>query len=126
MISGQNGVGASVAIFGMLGAYLGYTLMNWNALDNLYGPTAKYYNLFFMIFVIILNISVGFSNPIIDNYGHLGGLIYGFFLIWVITKPYQQDDGMCCKYSIWFWISVVMLVFLYVGLLLIFFLVKKL
>lgn len=73
----------------------------------------------------MLNISYGFSNPVIDNFGHIGGLIYGFFLIWVIEKPLEQGDGACCSYKIWWWISAVILAFLYIGCLVIFFTVKK-
>jgi rhomboid protease GluP len=132
MITDNPGVGASVAIYGMLGAYvklkliqIGFTAMNWNALDRIQGPMTKYFNLLFIIFIIMLNISLGFTNSLIDNYGHLGGLIYGFFLIFVIHKPIDGDsDGMCCRYTIWFWISTITLTFLYLGLLILFYTVR--
>ena len=90
--------------------------MNWNALDEVYGNVNKYTNLLFMSFMILLNLSVGFTNPIIDNWGHLGGLIFGFFLMWVIEKPQDVRDGCCCEYKYWFWISVATLSILYIGL----------
>ena len=46
-----------------------------------------------MTFIVIMNISYGFSNPIIDNYGYIGGLIFGFFFIFVILA-YLADDFM--------------------------------
>ena len=73
----------------------------------------------------MLNISFGFSNPVIDNYGHMGGLIYGFFLIFIFQSPNEPGDGMCCSTKIWFWISAVTLVFLYVGGLILFYTVKE-
>jgi hypothetical protein len=79
----------------------------------------------FLIFIIMLNISFGFTNPIIDNYGHLGGLIFGFFLMFVIQAPEDPNDGMCCNYRIWYWISFFTLLVLYAGFILLFFFVKK-
>lgn len=125
VVADASGVGASVAIFGMLGAYFGYMIINWKYLDRVLGPMNKFCNLIFMSFIVIMNISYGFSNPIIDNYGHIGGLIFGFFLIFVITKPVEENDGMCCGYKIWFYVSCVTLFILYVGGCLIFFLAKK-
>ena len=125
VVADASGVGASVAIFGMLGAYFGYMIINWKYLDRVLGPMNKFCNLIFMSFIVIMNISYGFSNPIIDNYGHIGGLIFGFFLIFVISKPVEENDGMCCGYKIWFYVSCVTLFILYVGGCLIFFLAKK-
>lgn len=125
LVSNSNGVGASVAIFGMLGAYLGFILMNWKALDRIQGPTNKFFNLIFMLMIILLNISIGFTNPMIDNYGHIGGLIYGFFLIFLIHSPYEPNDGMCCRYKIWFWISLSVLLILFVGGLVLFYTVRQ-
>ena len=89
--------------------------MNWNALDEIYGNVNKYTNLLFMCFMILLNLSYGFANPIIDNWGHLGGLIFGFFLMWVIEKPQDPSDGACCEYKNWYWTSVIILSILYIG-----------
>jgi membrane associated rhomboid family serine protease len=125
IVSSANGVGASVAIYGLLGAYITFFLMNWNALDRIYGHVNKYTNLLFMLFMILLNLSYGFSNPIIDNWGHLGGLIFGFFLMWIMEKPQDERDTMCCKYSIWYYISAITLTFLYIGGFLILFLVRQ-
>lgn len=98
--------------------------MNWNYLDRIMGMN-KYYNLLFILLIVMLNISFGFLNPRIDNWGHLGGLIFGFFLIFVIHKPEEAGDGMCCRYQIWFIISAATLSVLYIGGLLIFYLVRK-
>lgn len=97
--------------------------MNWNALDRTLG-TGKYLNLMFILFIVMLNISFGFSNPTIDNYGHLGGLIFGFFLIFVIHSPTEPGDGMCCDSKIWFYISAATLALFYIGGLIIFYTVR--
>ena len=125
LVSGASGVGASVAIFGMLGAYFGYMIVNWNYLDRTLGPMNKFCNLIFMIFIVVMNISYGFSNPIIDNYGHIGGLIYGFFLSFVIIEPEEESDGLGCKSKIWKYISFGVLAVLYVVFTVLFFTVIK-
>ena len=110
-----NGVGASVAIFGFISAFIGFTLMNWKALDELYkSPTAKFMSLLFLLFFVLINLLIGLTTSNVDNFGHLGGLIYGFFLIWLIQSPYKEDDGLCLNNKIWFWISIVMTALLYI------------
>jgi hypothetical protein len=95
--------------------------MNWNSLDRVLGA-GKYFSLMTILFILLLNVSFSFANPMIDNYGHIGGLIFGFFLIFVIHKPDEAEDGMCCPHKIWYWISFSILVTFYVGGLLLFFL----
>jgi hypothetical protein len=99
--------------------------MNWNALDRIQGPMNKYFNLMFILFILILNVSYGFANPIIDNYGHIGGLLSGFFLIFIIHKPYEENDGMCCRFVYWFWISLSVILLLFVLGLILFYTVRK-
>jgi len=72
-----------------------------------------------------MNVSFGFLNPLIDNYGHIGGLIFGFFLMFVIENPIEGEDGMCCSSTVWKIVSYVFLAVLYIGGLLLLFLVRK-
>ncbi|MGL5352275.1 MAG: rhomboid family intramembrane serine protease [Clostridium sp.] len=62
-------VGASGAIFGLLGAMLAFGIRNRNVIGKSFMMN--------IIQVIVLNIIIGLSVPNIDNYGHLGGLILG-------------------------------------------------
>ena len=64
-------IGASGAIFGLLGAlvYFGYHY-------RLYLGNSLLYNI---IPVILINLSIGFYISGIDNYAHIGGLIGGIF-----------------------------------------------
>ena len=89
------GVGASVAIFGFLGAYFGFTIVNWNFVKNnmSYIGTS-----IFMIFIVIMNVSFGLKSNIIDNYGHLGGFIYGFLFLFILVTPFDPNRGS-------FWLS---------------------
>ena len=78
------GVGASVAIFGILGGFFGFTIINWETVKN----NMNYLiNLIFLIIIVIANASIGYGNEVIDNYGHLGGLIYGFLFSFVLIEP---------------------------------------
>uniref|UniRef100_A0A803KRW7 RHOMBOID-like protein n=1 Tax=Chenopodium quinoa TaxID=63459 RepID=A0A803KRW7_CHEQI len=66
-------VGASGALFGLLGAMLSELLTNWTIYAN------KLAALLTLILIIILNLAVGVL-PHVDNFAHIGGFITGFFL----------------------------------------------
>ena len=70
VFSTSPGIGASGAIFGLLGALLYFGVENWYAFKKYFGTN--------LLFVLILNAGLGFSIPRIDNFAHLGGLIGGF------------------------------------------------
>lgn len=60
-------VGASGAIFGLVGALLALAVF---ARDRSLLSS--------IVLVIVLNVAVAVMNPEIDNWGHLGGLVSGF------------------------------------------------
>jgi hypothetical protein len=72
-----------------------------------------------------MNVGYGFSNDRIDNYGHIGGLIFGFFLSLVLIKPFNVNDGLCCKTKTWFIIGAITAGVLFVAFVLMFYLLKK-
>jgi membrane associated rhomboid family serine protease len=65
------GVGASGAIFGLLGAFIAYNLRRR-------GTELGRANLRLAIILIGLNLFIGLTVPNIDLYAHLGGLLSGF------------------------------------------------
>lgn len=76
-------VGASGAIFGLVGAYSAFVLLHrqafrWGGLPALA----------WLILVIGLNLGVGFVIPNVDNYAHIGGLLSGCLLGWFFTPFY--------------------------------------
>ena len=79
-------VGASGAIFGLLGSllYFGYhyRLYLGNVLKTQVIP------------VIILNLLIGFIIPGIDNFAHIGGLVGGYLLTMALGIPgkYRKND----------------------------------
>ncbi|KAG6535447.1 hypothetical protein ZIOFF_000420 [Zingiber officinale] len=70
-------VGASGALFGLLGAMLSELLTNWTIYTN------KLTALFTLVVIIVLNLAVGIL-PHVDNFAHIGGFISGFFLGFVL------------------------------------------
>lgn len=83
-------VGASGAIFGLVGAYSIFILAHRLAFRH-GGITA----LAWLILVIGLNLALGFVIPNVDNYAHVGGLLSGCLLGWFFTPFYRVtiQDG---------------------------------
>ena len=71
-------VGASGAIFGLLGGILGYALrrgtFSWQ------NPLIRQ-----LLILLALNLYIGFSVPNISNTAHLGGLVGGFAFGWLVA-----------------------------------------
>ncbi|KAL0709132.1 hypothetical protein Bca4012_016110 [Brassica carinata] len=80
----RNGVsvGASGALFGLLGSMLSEILTNWTIYSN------KIAALLTLLFVIVVNLAFGIL-PHVDNMGHLGGFLAGFLLGFVLLARPQ-------------------------------------
>ncbi|MDW8802237.1 rhomboid family intramembrane serine protease [Clostridium sp. A1-XYC3] len=78
MFSTDISVGASGAIFGLLGAALVFGVKMKNAVGKNF--------MFNIASVIVVNLILGFSMPNIDNFGHLGGLIGGIAVSYFFMK----------------------------------------
>ncbi|CAF2118815.1 unnamed protein product [Brassica napus] len=80
----RNGVsvGASGALFGLLGSMLSEILTNWTIYSN------KVAALLTLLFVIVINLALGIL-PHVDNMGHLGGFVVGFLLGFVLLARPQ-------------------------------------
>jgi rhomboid protease GluP len=70
------GVGASGAIFGILGAFI---FSVWRSPQYRHQPWTKSL-LGQLVFWIIVNLYIGYQFPFIDNVAHVGGLITGLIL----------------------------------------------
>uniref|UniRef100_A0A6N2MWF7 RHOMBOID-like protein n=1 Tax=Salix viminalis TaxID=40686 RepID=A0A6N2MWF7_SALVM len=84
IISGFGGsisVGASGALFGLLGGMLSELITNWTIYAN------KVAALTTLLCIIAINLAVGLL-PHVDNYAHIGGFLSGFFLGFVfLIRP---------------------------------------
>ena len=83
----QASVGASGAIFGVLGAFLAFFLSPRTQVPR---TLARQHWLSTGIFVLF-NLLSGMANPVIDNAAHVGGLLSGFALGWVLARPLQNS-----------------------------------
>ncbi|GMH19654.1 hypothetical protein Nepgr_021495 [Nepenthes gracilis] len=76
-IQNSISVGASGALFGLLGAMLAELMTNWTIYTN------KAAALLTLLFVILINLAVGIL-PHVDNFAHIGGFLTGFLLGFVL------------------------------------------
>jgi rhomboid protease GluP len=79
----QTSVGASGAIFGLLGALGAFLFVNRESFGR-----AGQMQLRQIVFVALLNLVFGLQ-PGIDNWGHLGGLLFGAWLGWSISPRFE-------------------------------------
>ncbi|XP_030503109.2 RHOMBOID-like protein 2 [Cannabis sativa] len=77
-------VGASGALFGLLGGMLSELITNWTLYAN------KLAALVTLIFIIVVNLAVGIL-PHVDNFAHIGGFLSGFLLgfIFLVRPQYR-------------------------------------
>nr|AIY60782.1 rhomboid protein Lilbr6813 [Lilium brownii] len=80
-IQSSISVGASGALFGLLGSMLSELITNWTIYAN------KLAALLTLLFIIAINLAVGIL-PHVDNFTHIGGFISGFLLGFVfLIRP---------------------------------------
>ena len=90
---GVTSVGASGAIFGLLGSML-YFGFHYRAY---FGQAVKLQ----ILPVIAINLAIGFMMPNIDNWCHIGGLVGGFLITMALgvngkSKKSDQINGTIC------------------------------
>jgi len=76
LLSPSPSLGASTAIFGLIAAQGVYIFKNRHLLGSAARPM-----LMNIVMVVLVNLMLGLS-PGIDNWGHSGGLLGGFFFAW--------------------------------------------
>lgn len=84
-------VGASGAIFGLLGAMLYFAMKRPSLLKSSFGAN--------LVTTLLINIGYGIMNKQIDNYAHLGGLLGGFLTTGVVyTVKEETSKGRLSKF----------------------------
>lgn len=81
-IQNNVSVGASGALFGLLGAMLSELVTNWSIYSN------KAAALITLFIIIIINLGIGIL-PHVDNFAHIGGFVTGFLLGFVLLPRPQ-------------------------------------
>lgn len=80
-------VGSSGAIFGLMGT----TIVYYYSYRDQLGEVAKN-NLAYAVGILIVNFIYGFIQPNIDNWAHIGGLIAGTILAYLILPKYELAE----------------------------------
>ncbi|KAL8167886.1 hypothetical protein V2J09_009385 [Rumex salicifolius] len=105
-------VGASGALFGLLGAMLSELITNWSIYTNK-AIGFQVASFVMLLFIIVINLAVG-TLPHMDNFAHIGGFTSGFLLGFVflirpqygwVTQRYMPPgvalDRSMSKYKIY-------------------------
>lgn len=71
-------VGASGGIFGLMGALLAFAIIERHKIEKRYLSS--------LLQIIIINLFIGLSIQNIDNFGHIGGLVGGFIVGYIIYR----------------------------------------
>lgn len=86
-----HGVGASTAIFGLVGFYIAYIFSNFFYMGRKRSGQ-RIFLIFYCSFMILLNLNLGpHSDSHVDNWGHLGGLITGILVGFSLTEFYDLE-----------------------------------
>jgi rhomboid protease GluP len=85
----RDSVGASGAIFGLIGGLAAFYYVS----RGLLGEISRQ-QLGSLITVIMINLFIGFSSPVIDNTAHIGGLIGGAAIGWMLAPRFQVDERL--------------------------------
>src|SRR5258708_2696597 len=80
-------VGASGAIFGLVGAYSIFVLVHRQAF-----PRGGIPAMLWLIIIIGINLSIGLFVSTVDNYAHIGGLLSGALLGWWFAPLYKLSS----------------------------------
>ncbi|CAH9081725.1 unnamed protein product [Cuscuta epithymum] len=79
-------IGASGAIFGLVGSYAVYVLRHRGILKGTEGK------LKYIAQVIAINMTIGLLSQGIDNWGHLGGLVGGAAASWLLGPAWKLES----------------------------------
>eukprot|EP00475_Leptophrys_vorax_P009297 TRINITY_DN16162_c0_g1_i1.p1 TRINITY_DN16162_c0_g1~~TRINITY_DN16162_c0_g1_i1.p1 ORF type:complete len:375 (+),score=89.16 TRINITY_DN16162_c0_g1_i1:81-1205(+) len=80
------GVGASGALYGLVGSLFGDFVQNHKTILE-----GKWMYFFSMVFSLALGMAVGLL-PVVDNWAHIGGLVSGFFLGLILLTNTDRDE----------------------------------
>ncbi|CAN1184314.1 RHOMBOID-like protein 2 [Linum perenne] len=121
-------VGASGALFGLLGAMLSELLTNWTIYSN------KIAALLTLLVIIAINLAIGIL-PHVDNFAHIGGFLAGFLVGFVLLVRPQfgwvesrhlpagarvKSKHKAYQYVLWVVAAVLLVVGFVVGLVMLF------
>lgn len=95
----SSSVGASISVFAIVGTHFAFCLINWSVIDRYLGVggLCMWVGVLFIFTWISLIFAFSGTNSMfsprnnINAFGHLGGLLAGFFFCLAIVKPESGD-----------------------------------
>jgi membrane associated rhomboid family serine protease len=79
-------VGASTSLYGLIACLVALLVVNWKSLGN--QPEVRCCLIIGVVFILMFSLLASVSgdpaNSVVDFYGHLGGLITGFFFACIV------------------------------------------
>jgi rhomboid protease GluP len=84
-----NSAGASGAIFGVLGALLAYVVRYRSSMPRTF-QAQRFRSAAFLVVYSLFN---GLTHQGIDNAAHLGGLVSGFVMGWLLARPIDPVES---------------------------------
>lgn len=132
LTSNDISVGASGALFGLLGSMLSELVTNWSIYLNkvmpdefgwvylvrIFTPSyCQFAALLALVFIILINLAVGLFFPHVDNFAHIGGFISGFLLGFILlVRPQfrwiRQSSPIVQKHTAYqyvYWVTAAIL-----------------
>ena len=88
LMTDANSLGASTAIFGLVGAEAVFLLKNRKLFAGQFRSAIGN-----IIFIVFINLFVIGALPNIDNWGHIGGLVGGLMFSW-FASPIWEIEGI--------------------------------
>jgi len=88
LFSDGYSVGASTAVFGLIGAQGVFLYQNRKLLAGRFRSAISN-----ILFIVAINLFLGFSSAGIDNAGHIGGLVGGLMFAW-FASPLWKIEGI--------------------------------
>ena len=87
---GSNSLGASTGLFGIIGAAIGYIILNWKNMDFVGSPRNSL--LCQVAFIIVLSFLLGGDAS--RTVPHICGFISGIFVGCFYSERFQNPNGM--------------------------------
>ncbi|MDX1377779.1 MAG: rhomboid family intramembrane serine protease [Anaerolineales bacterium] len=88
LFSDGYSLGASTAVFGLIGAQGVFLYQNRKLLAGRFRNAISN-----VLFIVAINLFLGFSSANIDNAGHIGGLVGGLMFTW-FASPLWEIEGI--------------------------------
>jgi rhomboid protease GluP len=106
-LNASPAVGASGAIFGLIGGLAAFYYVS----RRLLGEVSRQ-QLGSLITVIMINLFIGFSTPVIDNTAHIGGLFGGAAIGWLLAPRFAIDErtyppALVRRNQPWAWLGAI-------------------